>query len=182
MKSLTLSEVANALAVYRGTVFIHIGHKELSKMPDNRPADAVVRYPLNNGFGLDVAQLLQRDFLQPVSERKTRLNLDALTSSTPSRSSRSLRSSYCLLVRFFILLTPSPSMSTSSSSSSLCKNSGIRLLFAARDPRLPPRRSLLSLCAILASAARRAAGAISSKSFWSSKSASEYRSSSSFAA
>jgi hypothetical protein len=42
---------------------IDVGHQELAKVFDDRPSNAIVSDPLDDGFRFDVAQLLQGHFL-----------------------------------------------------------------------------------------------------------------------
>ena len=177
----TFAQTANSLPVNRGTVFVDVGHQELSKMLHDRATDAIVRNPFYDRFGLYVAKFFQRNLLQ----EQFRIYDDSgddkeRHTSIPSTSSMSLRSSYCFLVRILIAASSS-SIASTSSGSSLSRKAGMRLRRAARCPRLPPR-SRRSRRVILASAARRAAVDSSSSSSSSFISASEYLSRSSFGA
>lgn len=168
----TFSKLSDSLSIYGRTVVIREGQQELTEVSNDGSSHAVMGNPFSNGLGLDIAKLFKRYFLIKL-ELVTRVDekrRHVLASSTPSKSSRSRRSSYCFLVLLF-MLESSISSSNKLSSSSLPKNAGARLLRAARKPR--PVLSSLSRRAILASAARRAAVDISSKSASSSISASE---------
>lgn len=59
--------MVNPLAVDRRTVFIHICHQELPEMPHNGSTNAILNYPFDNGFRLDIAELFQRYFLHEFS-------------------------------------------------------------------------------------------------------------------
>jgi hypothetical protein len=45
-------------------VLIDIGHEKLTEMSDDRPTNVVICDPLNDGLGLDIAQLFQWNLLQ----------------------------------------------------------------------------------------------------------------------
>lgn len=122
----TFSKVTDPLTIDRRAIIVDIGHQELSEMSDNRPPDALVGNPFSNGLRFDVAELFERDLLKTMGDkgRTSWYGLKELTSSTPSRSSISRRSSYCLLVRRFICERIPPSPISSSSMSSDSRNPG----------------------------------------------------------
>lgn len=43
---------------------VDVGHEKLPEVPDNRTADTLIRDPLGNGLGLDIAELLEGNFLR----------------------------------------------------------------------------------------------------------------------
>jgi hypothetical protein len=61
---LTFTQVTNSAAIDRRPVLVYICHQELSEVPDDRSANAVIRNPFDNGLRLDVAQLLKGNFLR----------------------------------------------------------------------------------------------------------------------
>jgi hypothetical protein len=71
MEVLTFAQVTDSLAVHGGTMFIDIGHQELTKMSNDRPADTVIRYPFDDRLGLDVTKLFKGDLLQTIHEHAT---------------------------------------------------------------------------------------------------------------
>lgn len=142
---------------------IDIGHQELTEMFDDRPPNAIISDPLDDRFSLDITELFQRDLLLRRISNILHNRKKIRTSSIPSISSTSRRSSYCRRARVRVPESSPESASSPTLTSSLSKKFGAWLRLAARIPRRPPR-SMRSRWRILASAARRVAAAMGSKS------------------